>query len=58
MNCAAPCPPSTLPPCVLYCTAPLYCPLQMLYRVYEPSELKPVLDAVNADMTKEKEAAK
>lgn len=28
---------------------------QMLYKVFEPAELKPVLDAVNADMTKEKE---
>ena len=33
-------------------------PGQVLYKVYEPSELKPVLDAVNADMTKEKEKAK
>lgn len=31
---------------------------QMLYRVYEPSELKPVLEAVNAEMTKEKEKEK
>ena len=32
----------------------------MIYKVYEASELKPVLDAVNADMSKEKaaEAAK
>lgn len=30
-------------------------PTQIVYRVYEPSELKPVLDAVNEEQTKEKE---
>ena len=42
--------------CCCTCTAVS----QMIYKVYEASELKPVLDAVNADMSKEKaaEAAK
>ena len=31
---------------------------QIVYKVFEPSELKPVLEEVNADMTKEKEKEK
>lgn len=48
--------------CVLIphsCRSTLQPPLaQILYKVFEPSELQPVLDAVNADMTKEKEKEK
>jgi hypothetical protein len=35
----------------------LYCP-QVLYKVYEPAELRPVLEAVNAEQTQEKEKEK
>lgn len=37
-------------PCLFPCCL---CP-QIIYKVYEPSDLKPVLDAVNAEQTEEK----
>lgn len=46
------------PEALQYVPQPVLPPLQIAYRVYESSELKPVLDAVNDDMTKEKEKEK
>ena len=48
-------PPPRTQPSPPHPTSPTHSQ-QILYKVFEPSELKPLLDAVNADMSKEKEA--